>query len=93
LKLDETRISCDGTKILMLQTDGVLVVFDSTGIAFWSSSPFNGDLLTIDTNGVLRLLFKGDVAWSQNGKPGSYLQITNSGSLVVRDQSNIYWST
>lgn len=92
LKIGQSITSQNGQYKLIMQGDGNLVLYDSSGKALWASGT-NGhtvSLTIMQNDGNFVMYGPGGAIWTTNtwGHSGSWLTIQNDGNIVLYGSNN-----
>jgi methionine-rich copper-binding protein CopC len=91
----ESIASPNGQFTLVLQTDGNLVKYNSSGAAIWSSGTAGQTVtqLLMQADGNLVLYNGSQAVWASNtnGHPGAFLSVGNNGSLTITSGGSQVW--
>jgi len=96
LGVNQSRTSCDGRFVFVMQGDGNLVLYQQ-GRAIWASNTAGsgGNVAAMQGDGNLVIYRNGVAVWHTHtyGKPGAYLAVQNDGNTVIYQGSTALWHT
>jgi hypothetical protein len=83
--------SWDGALKLWMQSDGNVVLYNSSGVALWAdgkNNPFYNRLVMQEDGNLVHYVHDGVVQWvacstRTHGHPGSYFKLQNDGNVVL----------
>ncbi|ASZ14214.1 hypothetical protein KTO58_02900 [Chitinophaga pendula] len=92
-------VSANGRYSLFMQTDGNLVLYKLDGSILWQTNTGGHTeyfRIWMSPNGSLALLDRNNLIITTtptNTYPGAFLQLLDTGNLVIYDGTTIIWST